>query len=447
MSHKRILKPKFTQKQKELLKAFNDRRITEILYWWGARWGKSWWVCEIINITCIAQPGIVWLVGRSEWDDLRKTTLATLIKVLNKHGMQQDREYNINFQTKELTYYNGSKILFVPLKQQPSDTEFNWLGSYEITYGFIDEAQQVVRKAIDIILSRCTEKIKEYDLVWKIIMTCNPMKCHLYNDFIKPQRDGTLPADRIFISSLYKDNPFIDHKKYEQSLKRADKITKERLLNGNWDYDDDPTKLYEYDDICDLFTNHGESGQHYITCDIARLGNDHTVAIVWDGWIGRIFSYKKKRTTETAKVLQGLQQQYKVKNSDTICDEDWVGGGVVVQLGCKGFVNNSSPILTPEEKQIRNYKNMKDQCYFELQQIIESWKMQLIVMNSDDKELIIEELDVVKQKNPDKWGKLQILSKEEVKLLIGRSPDFSDTIAMRMRFELNRTPEVAIYFI
>jgi hypothetical protein len=28
--------------------------------------------------------------------------------------------------------------------------------------------------------------------------------------------------------------------------------------------------------------------------------------------------------------------------------------------------------------------------------------MQLIVMDSDDKELIIEELDVIKQKNPDK---------------------------------------------
>lgn len=366
---------------------------------------------------------------------------------MNKHGMQQGREYNLNLQTKELTYYNGSKILFVPLKQQPSDPEFNRLGSYEITYGFVDEAQQVSRKAIDIILSRCTEKIKEYNLIGKVIMTCNPMKCHLYNDFIKPKKEGTLPEDRVFIPSLYKDNPFIDHAKYEQSLKRADKITKERLLNGNWDYDDDPTKLYEYDNICDLFTNHGESGQHYITCDIARLGNDHTVAIVWDGWVWRIFSYKKKRTTETAKILQSLQQQYKVKNSDTLCDEDGVGGGVVDQLGCKGFVNNSSPILTPEEKQIRNYKNLKDQCYFELQSVIESWKMQLIVMNSDDKELIIEELDVVKQKNPDKWAKLQILSKEEVKLLIGRSPDFSDTIAMRMRFELNKSPDIAIYFI
>jgi hypothetical protein len=28
--------------------------------------------------------------------------------------------------------------------------------------------------------------------------------------------------------------------------------------------------------------------------------------------------------------------------------------------------------------------------------------MQLIVMDSDDKDLIIEELDVIKQKNPDK---------------------------------------------
>lgn len=92
---------------------------------------------------------------------------------------------------------------------------------------------------------------------------------------------------------------------------------------------------------------------------------------MWDGWIGRIFSYKKNRTTETVSIIQHLQQQYKIKNSDTVCDEDGVGGGVVDQLGCKGFVNNSSPILTPEQKEIRNYKNLKDQCYFELQSVIQ----------------------------------------------------------------------------
>ena len=398
-------------------------------------------------MTCLNIPGIVRLVWREEWDDLRKTTLTTLIKVLNHHWIISGEDYTLNLQTKELKYYNGSKVLFVPLKQQPSDPEFNWLGSYEITYWFVDEAQQVSRKAIDIILSRCTEKIKEYDLVGKIIMTCNPMKCHLYNDFIKPWMNWELPFDRIFIPSLYKDNPFIDHKKYEESLKRADKVTKERLLKWNWEYDDDPTKLYQYDDINDLFTNSWESWEHYITSDIARLWNDKTVTIVRDWWIWRVFSFSKNRTTETSNIIRWLQKQYSVKNSHTICDEDWVGWGVVDMLWCKWFINNSSPILSEEEKEIRNYKNLKDQCYFELQPIIENWVMKLIVMNDNDKESIVEELDVIKQKNPDKWGKLQILTKEEIKQLIWRSPDFADTIAMRMWFELNKQPDVQIYFI
>lgn len=398
-------------------------------------------------MTCIQRPWIVWLVWREEWDDLRKTTLTTLIKVLWNHDMLAGKDYNLNLQTKELKFYNGSKVLFVPLKQQPSDPEFNWLGSYEITYGFVDEAQQVSRKAIDIILSRCTEKIKEYDLVGKIIMTCNPMKCHLYNDFIKPYINNELPFDRVFIPSLYKDNPFIDHAKYEESLKRADKITKERLLKGNWEYDDDPTKLYEYDDIVDLFTNAWERWEHYITSDIARLWDDKTVVIVWDWWVWKVFSYTKNRTTETSNIIRWLQQQYNVKNSNTICDEDWVWWGVVDQLGCKWFINNSSPNLSDAEKEIRNYKNLKDQCYFELEPIISSWKMRLEVDNSLTKETIIEELDVIKQKNPDKWGKLQILTKEEIKQLINRSPDFADAIAMRMWFELNKQPEVQIFFI
>jgi hypothetical protein len=73
--------------------------------------------------------------------------------------------------------------------------------------------------------------------------------------------------------------------------------------------------------------------------------------------------------------------------------------------------------------------------------------MKLIVINDTDKENIVEELDVIKQKNPDKWGKLQIIAKEEIKELIWRSPDFADSIAMRMRFELNKQPDVQIYFI
>lgn len=445
--NERVFNSKLTTKQKILRNAFNDDNITEILYWWWARWWKSWWVWEIICFTSLKMNWIVWLVWRREWDDLRKTTLNTILKVLSKKWLMEGREYNLNMQTKELRFYNGSKLYFVPLKEKPSDPEFNWLWGYEITYWYIDEAQEVNRKAINIILSRCTEKIKEYHLKGKVIMTCNPMKCHLYNDFIKAQNEWTITSDRIFIPALYKDNPFIDHKKYEESLKRADKVTKERLLNWNWEYDDDPTKLYSYDDIKDLFVNSWEEWKKYITADIARLWDDKTVIIVRNWFVWTVFSYTKMRTTEIVNIIRWFQEKYWVKNSNTICDEDWVWWWVVDQLLCKGFVNNSSPIVNEENRWFRNYKNLKDQCYFELLPFVLSNKIKLIVNSDDVKECIIEELDVIKQKNPDKEWKLQISTKEEIKRLIWRSPDFADAIAMRMWFELVKESEKTIYFI
>lgn len=130
----------------------------------------------MIVMTCIQYPGITWIVGRKEWDDLRKSTLVTLQKVLRKHKLIQGRHYTLNLQTKELHFYNGSHIFFVPVKLMPQDPEFDFLGGYEGTYSFVDESQEVVRKAIDVLKTRLTEKIKEYNLTPKIILGCNPRK-------------------------------------------------------------------------------------------------------------------------------------------------------------------------------------------------------------------------------------------------------------------------------
>jgi phage terminase large subunit len=47
-----------------------------------------------------------------------------------------------------------------------------------------------------------------------------------------------------------------------------------------------------------------------------------------------------------------------------------------------------------------------------------------------------EELGVVKSKNVDKDTKVQIISKEEMKELLGRSPDYADTLMMRSVVDL-----------
>ena len=53
----------------------------------------------------------------------------------------------------------------------------------------------------------------------------------------------------------------------------------------------------------------------------------------------------------------------------------------------------------------------------------------------DIAELIRDDLRAIKRDNVDSDGKKQINSKEEQKVILGRSPDFGDCLMMRVAFE------------
>ena len=137
-----------------------------------------------------------------------------------------------------------------------------------------------------------------------------------------------------------------------------------------------------------------------------------------------------------------MQAKYSIPNSMTIADEDGVGGGVVDILGCNGFVNNSSPLPNPMNRGTENYNNLKSQCYFRLAERINKSGLFIDCQNIETKNAIIQELEQVKQYNMDKDGKRQILPKDKVKEVLGRSPDFADTIMMREWFDLKPKFEV-----
>lgn len=119
--------------------------------------------------------------------------------------------------------------------------------------------------------------------------------------------------------------------------------------------------------------------------------------------------------------------------SNIIVDEDGVGGGVVDFMKCKGFVNGSSPLEVGGVSQ--NFSNLKSQCYFDIADRINSNQV-WISIDGEPKEKIIEEMGYVKQKDMDKDMKKKVLSKDEVKAELGRSPDYADMIMMRYWFEL-----------
>jgi hypothetical protein len=53
-------------------------------------------------------------------------------------------------------------------------------------------------------------------------------------------------------------------------------------------------------------------------------------------------------------------------------------------------------------------------------------------LNEKIKTSLIEELEVVKIKDLDKDGKIAVLPKIKIRELIGRSPDYSDALMMRI---------------
>jgi hypothetical protein len=215
-----------------------------------------------------------------------------------------------------------------------------------------------------------------------------------------------------------------------------DETSKQRLYYGNWEFDDDPARLINYESILDLWRNeYVPEGQKYITADVARFGSDKGVLILWSGYrVLDIITLDHFSVTNTAQRIKDLANLHQVPNKNIIADEDGVGGGVVDIVGCKGFVNGSKPL--DEERKSVQYTNLKTQCYFKLAEKINNGEIYLTKPFSDISEKLIQELEQVKRDKIDQDGKLILMSKEKVKEAIGRSPDFSDAMMMRLWFDL-----------
>ena len=371
-------------------------------------------------------------MGRAKLKSLRETTLNTFFELSSK--LQLQNQFNYNSQNSTINFTNGSQILLKDLFLYPSDPNFDSLGSLEITGAFIDECNQIVHKAWQIVLSRCRYKLKEFGLTPKLLGTCNPAKNWTYKEFYNPNKNNTLPNNRKFIQALPTDNPNLPQS-YLDSLLSLDKVSKERLYFGNWEYDDDPSALIDIDSIVDYFNpNHIErTGKMYMTIDVARKGKDTTVFRVWDDWLC-IYRFQIDKSDLTVVVDKGLQLQkkYNIPLSQIVADEDGVGGGVVDFFKCKGFVNNSTPLND------ENFNNLKSQCGFKMAKKIVDRECGEICDNTAVMNITIEEMEQVKQKDIDKDGKIALVSKDIVKQMIGRSPDEWDSIMMRYYFELNK---------
>jgi phage terminase large subunit len=432
-----------TRRQSQAWKNLTDDKTNIVLFGGSAGGGKSWLGCLWITTLCLNHQGIRCLIGRSVLTQLKLTTLNTLFDLLGTMGFKSGQHFNFNGQSNVLSFYNGSEIIFKDLAYNPSDPNYDSLGSLEITAAFIDEAAQITSLAFSIVKSRIRYKLNEYKLIPKVLMTCNPSNNWIKKDFYIPFIQDRLQDNQVFIPSLPMDNPHLPSS-YIEMLKELPPQQRKRLLEGDWDYLEDSDSLFKFDDITNSIYKLEPNAQEkkYMSIDVARFGDDRSVVMIWVGMV--VISchvYRKLSTTELYTEIQDLMKFNGIHTQNVIVDSDGVGGGISDLLRATNFVNNARPLHE------QNFTNLKSQCYIKLSEMFREQKISLNILEPAVVEDLTQELLAIKLKDIDKDNKVGVMSKDDMKRILGKSPDLSDALMMRMYFELKNNKTTGKYSI
>ena len=229
---------KLSQKQSNAWHYLNDQTTTELLYGGAAGGGKSYLGCLWHIDRRVRYPGSRGFIGRKELKSIKESTLITYLKVAQIMGYRAGIDFKFNAQDMVINWSNGSRTVFKALALEPSDPNFESLGSTEFTDAFIDEAGEITEKAFDIINSRIRWMLSEFGLTPKILLSCNPNINWLKHKYIKNLKGDYIELKNYqkYISAKVDDNPDEGFKKlYKESLSKMNEYDKARLLFGDWD--------------------------------------------------------------------------------------------------------------------------------------------------------------------------------------------------------------------
>jgi hypothetical protein len=203
----------------------------------GARGGgKSWAVRVKAILLCQRYAGIKILIVRKTYPELLENHINPMITML--HCYDEDRKQRLasyNDQKKQLTFPNGSRILF---RYCDNDKDADRFQGTEVDVLFVDEATQQSEERMDK-LNACVRGVNEFPK--RVYYTCNPggeghaWVKRLFID--RAFKESERPEEYTFIQSRVTDNTALmkADPEYLHRLERLPPKLREAWLNGRWD--------------------------------------------------------------------------------------------------------------------------------------------------------------------------------------------------------------------
>lgn len=247
------------------------------------------------------------------------------------------------------------------------------------------------------------------------------------------------------------DNPFLDRNELiaiEEEYKNDRAAYRQEILA---EYVENSGALFKYDALIDTFTvSITKQGNKFLIVDVADDGTDKTIFSFWEDLEEiRREEFAGLNTETIVNQIREYAALERIPYSQIAVDAIGVGAGVASNSmlnGVKGFKSSFAPIKTDilitrlpnvgyiHEPLTTDFKNLRSQCIFNLAELVNTHKIASRI-TGQFKEYIIEELSTYQDASSGD-GKRMATSKDDVKAVIGRSPDHSDTWIMRMYFEI-----------
>ena len=218
---------------------------------------------------------------------------------------------------------------------------------------------------------------------------------------------------------------------YLANLVNQSEEQRARDLDGNWKYKSAGDDIIKLADMDRFYANPHQTADstRYMTCDVAFEGGDQCGFILWIGNHMEDIYVCKKDAKTTIEIAQALLERWRVRQENF--SYDLLGIGHIF----KGYFPKAMPFNAKEAVDAKYkgmYYNLNSQAAYMFSDHIKDKNYKNMTL----REILNQERRCIRFREDDQS---RLIDKAVgMKKLIGRSPDFLDTMKMREVFNIKR---------
>lgn len=236
---------------------------------------------------------------------------------------------------------------------------------------------------------------------------------------------------------------------YVANLAQQDEEQRSRDLEGNWNFKSTGDDMIKMQDMERFYANpHQPAGTRYATCDVAFDGGDSLVMWLWNGWHIEDIFVCRLDSKGSVEAVQAKLSEWGVLEENFCYDLNGVGQTF------KGYFRRAVPFNNREsvEDKLKNvYDTIKSQsAYLFARKILNrevSINPRLLDLKFSGRgfekvplrQILMKERKCIRGDEAASDKGFCIIKKVEMKKIVGHSPDYFESLFMRMIFDIKRT--------